>query len=145
MTEKTTPDENADENNPIARRNFLLGAGTAVAAGLAPNGAAQAQQPTATASPAPTPEPDQFVTLTAPEAAFVVAAVAQLREHDRPFVCPRTGKDRHLETAVIVSPLDVPVAGRLPILEEVCWFSAGYAHIELTPPAMMLRQVTPVI
>ncbi len=78
MTEKTTPDDNADENNPIARRNFLLGAGTAVAAGLAPSGAAQAQQPTAAASPAPTPEPEQFVTLTAPEAAFVVAAVDTL-------------------------------------------------------------------
>jgi gluconate 2-dehydrogenase gamma chain len=72
MAEKTTP----DENNPIARRNFLFGASTAVAAGLAPNGAAQAQQPTAAAPPAtPAPEPDQFVTLTAAEAAFVVAAV----------------------------------------------------------------------
>ena len=55
MTDKTTPDDNADEKNPIARRNFLLGAGTAVAAGLAPSGAAQAQQPTAAASPAPAP------------------------------------------------------------------------------------------
>src|SRR5262245_64381725 len=55
MAEKTTP----DENNPIARRNFLFGASTAVAAGLAPNGAAQAQQPTAAAPPAtPAPEPD---------------------------------------------------------------------------------------
>ena len=78
MTEKTTPDENADENNPIARRNFLLGAGTAVAAGLAPSGAAQAQQPTAAASPAPTPQPEQFVTLTAPESAFIVAVVDTL-------------------------------------------------------------------
>ena len=78
MTEKTTPDDNADENNPIARRNFLLGASTAVAAGLAPSGAAQAQQPTAAASPAPTPEPEQFVTLTAPEAAFIVAVVDTL-------------------------------------------------------------------
>ena len=78
MTEKTTPDENADENNPIARRNFLLGAGTAVAAGLAPSGALQAQQPTVASSPAPTPEPDQFVTLTAPEAAFIVAVVDTL-------------------------------------------------------------------
>src|SRR5947208_8673888 len=78
MTEKTTPDENADDNNPIARRNFLLGAGTAVAAGLAPSGALQAQQPTVASSPAPTPEPDQFVTLTAPEAAFIVAVVDTL-------------------------------------------------------------------
>jgi gluconate 2-dehydrogenase gamma chain len=74
MAEKTTP----DENNPIARRNFLLGASTAVAAGLAPNGAAQAQQPTAAAPATPAPEPDQFVTLTTAEAAFVVAAVDTL-------------------------------------------------------------------
>ena len=31
MTDKKAP----DDNNPIARRNFLLGASTAVAAGLA--------------------------------------------------------------------------------------------------------------
>jgi gluconate 2-dehydrogenase gamma chain len=74
MAEKTTP----DENNPIARRNFLLGASTAVAAGLAPNGAAQAQQPTAAAPATPAPGPDQFVTLTTAEAAFVVAAVDTL-------------------------------------------------------------------
>ena len=30
MTDKNAP----DDNNPIARRNFLLGASTAVAAGL---------------------------------------------------------------------------------------------------------------
>jgi len=36
------------------------------------------------------------------------------------------------KTAVRVSPLHVPVAGRLAILEHVRWFSAGYAHIELT-------------
>ena len=54
-------------------------------------------------------------------------------------------KERHLEPAVIVSPLDVPVAGSLAILEEVSWFGAGYAHIELTLLATMLRQVTPII
>src|SRR5215831_14178151 len=70
MTDKNAP----DDNNPIARRNFLLGASTAVAAGLTPTAPAQAQQSTA-AAPAPAPEPDQFVTLTAPEAAFIVAAV----------------------------------------------------------------------
>ena len=37
MTDKTQ-----DDNNPIARRNFLLGAGTAVAAGLAPPAPAEA-------------------------------------------------------------------------------------------------------
>src|SRR5215469_18036212 len=73
MTDKNAP----DDNNPIARRNFLLGASTAVAAGLTPTAPAQAQQPTA-AAPAPAPEPDQFVTLTAPEAAFIVAAVDTL-------------------------------------------------------------------
>ena len=74
MTDKTRP----GEHNPIARRNFLLGAGTAVAASAAPSGAAQAQQPAAASSAAPAPEPDQFVTLTAPEAAFIVAAVDTL-------------------------------------------------------------------
>jgi hypothetical protein len=36
-----------DDNNPIARRDFLRGAGTAVAAGVAPAAGAQAQQPAA--------------------------------------------------------------------------------------------------
>jgi gluconate 2-dehydrogenase gamma chain len=78
MTDKTRP----GEHNPIARRNFLLGAGTAVAASAAPSGAAQAQQPAAASSAAPAPEPDQFVTLTAPEAAFIVAAVDTLSPAD---------------------------------------------------------------
>ncbi len=43
----------ADDNNPIRRRNFLMGAGTAVAASLAPPVAAQAQ----TAPSAPTRRP----------------------------------------------------------------------------------------
>jgi gluconate 2-dehydrogenase gamma chain len=63
------------------RRKFLLGAGlagTAVATGLAQTEPAQAQQqkpaaPAAAAPPANEPEP--FVTLTAAEAAFIVAAV----------------------------------------------------------------------
>jgi hypothetical protein len=33
-----------------------------------------------------------------------------------------------LEAAVIVSPLDVPVAGSLAILEQECGVIAGYAH-----------------
>ena len=43
MTEKSKP----DDRNPIARRNFLLGAGTAVATAVNPGVAAQAQQPAA--------------------------------------------------------------------------------------------------
>jgi gluconate 2-dehydrogenase gamma chain len=62
------------------RRKFLLGAGlagTAVATGLAQTEPAQAQQPNP-ATPAAAPpanEPEPFVTLTAAEAAFIVAAV----------------------------------------------------------------------
>jgi gluconate 2-dehydrogenase gamma chain len=63
----------ADETIP--RRNFLLGAGTAVAAGLAPlapQDAKAAEQPTAAATSPPEPEP--LLTLTATEAAFLSAA-----------------------------------------------------------------------
>jgi gluconate 2-dehydrogenase gamma chain len=69
-------------DDTFARRKFLLGAGlagTAMAAGLAEPAAAQ--QPTASAPPAggpPPQEPEPFVTLTAPEAAFIVAAVDTL-------------------------------------------------------------------
>ena len=64
----------ADETIP--RRNFLLGAGTAVAAGLAPlapaQGAQAGEQPApAAAAPA---EPEPFLTLSATEAAFLSAA-----------------------------------------------------------------------
>jgi hypothetical protein len=71
--------------------------------------------------------------LTLVRADLFVAAVAPLGEDDGPFARPWAGKDRHLETAVIVSPLDVPVAGTLAILKQECWVVAGYAHIELTP------------
>jgi gluconate 2-dehydrogenase gamma chain len=71
----------ADDSLP--RRRFLLGAGlagTAMAAGIAER--ADAQQPAAAASPAgqqpSPPEPEPFVTLTALEAAFIVAAVDTL-------------------------------------------------------------------
>src|SRR6266849_9767520 len=64
---------------PVARRDFLLGAGTAVAAGLSTAATSEAQPQAAPASsPAastPAKEPDQVVTLTASEAAFIVAAV----------------------------------------------------------------------
>jgi len=72
MTDKKAP----DDNNPIARRNFLLGASTAVAAGLAPTAGAQAQQPTAPAAAAAAgSEPATYLTLTQAEAAFFAAAV----------------------------------------------------------------------
>jgi len=67
----------ADETIP--RRNFLLGAGTAVAAGLAPLAPAQGaqagdQQTRAAAEGAATAEPEPFLTLSATEAAFLSAA-----------------------------------------------------------------------
>jgi gluconate 2-dehydrogenase gamma chain len=63
---------------PIPRRGFLLGAGTAVAAGLAP--AANAQTPPlAQASAATTAsEPEPLLTLTPTEHAFVAAAADTL-------------------------------------------------------------------
>ena len=66
----------ADDSTPIPRRNFLLGAGTVVAAGLAPAAAADAQQPNAAAavSPAAANEQEALLTLTATEAAFFSAA-----------------------------------------------------------------------
>ena len=67
-------------DNPIPRRQFLVGAGvagTAVAAALAPNltPPAAAQTPAAAAT---TPAVEPFLTLTATEAAFITAAVDTL-------------------------------------------------------------------
>jgi len=70
MTNKRAPDDNI----PIARRNFLLGAGTAVATGLAPTVPAVAQSPQGTPTASPAPEPEPLLTLTATEHAFFVAA-----------------------------------------------------------------------
>src|SRR5262249_1468573 len=62
-------------------RGFLLGAGTAVATGLASNGPAEAQAASAAPAPAAAPaaasasEPDVLLALTATEAAFISAAV----------------------------------------------------------------------
>src|SRR5262249_11303853 len=69
----------ADETIP--RRKFLLGAGlagTAVATGLSPEPTAAQQAKGTPAAALPADEPDQFVTLTAKEAAFIVAAVDTL-------------------------------------------------------------------
>jgi gluconate 2-dehydrogenase gamma chain len=63
-------------DNPIPRRGFLLGAGTAVAAGLAPTVADAQTRPAAGASAAAEPEP--LLTLTPTEHAFMVAAVDTL-------------------------------------------------------------------
>jgi gluconate 2-dehydrogenase gamma chain len=71
MTDKKTP----DDINPIPRRSFLVGAGTAVAASLTPAEPAQAQQAKPAAAPAAASEPEAYLTLTAPEAAFLSAAV----------------------------------------------------------------------
>jgi gluconate 2-dehydrogenase gamma chain len=77
-------DRDTSSDNPIARRSFLVGAGTAVAAGLAPADAqakakahpqAQTKQPPAAAA-APAPEP--LLTLTPTEHAFFVAAADTL-------------------------------------------------------------------
>ena len=73
MAERKT----TDDNPAIARRNFLLSAGGAVAAGLTPTAAAEAQQATtATAGNATgTNQPEPYLTLTDAEAAFFSAAV----------------------------------------------------------------------
>jgi gluconate 2-dehydrogenase gamma chain len=70
------------DDSSFARRKFLLGAGlagTAIAAGITEP--TEAQQPTPAPPPAaalPPQEIEPFVTLTAPEAAFIVAAVDTL-------------------------------------------------------------------
>ena len=66
----------ADDNNPIRRRNFLMGAGTAVAASLAAPVAPEAQTAPSAASAPPDVEP--LLTLTATEHAFCVAAADTL-------------------------------------------------------------------
>jgi gluconate 2-dehydrogenase gamma chain len=63
----------ADENNPIQRRDFLMGAGTAVAASLTQPIASEAQTAPA-AAPAPGDQPEPLLTLTATEHAFFAAA-----------------------------------------------------------------------
>jgi gluconate 2-dehydrogenase gamma chain len=68
-----------DAANPIRRRNFLLGAGTAVAASLAtPAAEAEAPAQAAQASPSNAPAVEPLLTLTATEHAFFVAAADTL-------------------------------------------------------------------
>jgi gluconate 2-dehydrogenase gamma chain len=66
----------ADDNIPIRRRNFLMGAGTAVAASLAAPVAAEAQTAVSAAGALPDVEP--LLTLTQTEHAFFVAAADTL-------------------------------------------------------------------
>jgi gluconate 2-dehydrogenase gamma chain len=66
----------ADDNNPIRRRNFLMGAGTAVAASLAAPVAAEVQTAPSAANAPPDVEP--LLTLTATEHAFFAAAADTL-------------------------------------------------------------------
>src|SRR5271154_2763242 len=68
-----------DTANPIRRRNFLLGAGTAVAASLAaPVAEAEAPAQAAPATRRDAPPVEPLLTLTAPEHAFFVAAADTL-------------------------------------------------------------------
>jgi gluconate 2-dehydrogenase gamma chain len=67
----------ADDANPIRRRNFLLGAGTALAASLAPPADAQTP-PVPAASGANAPDAEPLLTLTPSEHAFVAAAADTL-------------------------------------------------------------------
>jgi gluconate 2-dehydrogenase gamma chain len=66
----------ADDSHPIRRRNFLMGAGTALAASLGSE--AQAQTAPVAAPPVVAPEAEPLLTLTETEHAFVVAAADTL-------------------------------------------------------------------
>jgi gluconate 2-dehydrogenase gamma chain len=75
MKDNKLPDiSTSDDKTPIARRNFLLGAGTAVAAGLAPTAPAQAQTPPPAPAASPVIDNEPLLTLTASEHAFFAAA-----------------------------------------------------------------------
>jgi len=69
------PEDKTNDNPAIARRNFLLSAGGAVAAGLTPGAPAEAQQANAAAQSTAASEPQPHLTLTDAEAAFFSAAV----------------------------------------------------------------------
>jgi len=68
----------ADEANPIARRRFLVGAGTAVAAGITQPAPAQSEPSAPASTDASAPDHEPLLTLTPTEHAFVVAAVDTL-------------------------------------------------------------------
>ena len=74
MTDKSTDDTTG---NPIRRRNFLMGAGTALAASLAADAPASADSQTA-APGAAAPQAEPLLVLNETEHAFVVAAVDTL-------------------------------------------------------------------
>jgi gluconate 2-dehydrogenase gamma chain len=66
----------ANDDNPIPRRDFLVGAGTAVAASLASSSAeGQTKAPAAPAASTSAAPVEGFLTLTSTEQAFVGAAV----------------------------------------------------------------------
>src|SRR5262249_21706877 len=81
--------EDTVANQPIPRVIFLLGAGTAVAAGLAPLAPAQDAQSAEPPAPAATvsPEPEPPLTLTATEAAFLSAAADTMIPADELSPC----------------------------------------------------------
>jgi gluconate 2-dehydrogenase gamma chain len=67
--------ENVMTDDPIPRRRFLVGAGTALATGLASTVPGEAQTPSTAVAAAARAEPAALLALTATEAAFVSAAV----------------------------------------------------------------------
>jgi len=67
----------ADDVNPIRRRNFLMGAGTAFAASLSP-AAEPANAEPAPAAPAAAADAEALLTLTPTEHAFIAAAADTL-------------------------------------------------------------------
>jgi len=68
----------ADNENPIPRRDFLVGAGTAVAATLTPSQAEAQRAAAATPTAAGPGSAEGNLTLTAVEQAFIVAAIDTL-------------------------------------------------------------------
>jgi gluconate 2-dehydrogenase gamma chain len=71
---KTTNNDVAAQRESIPRRSFLVGAGTAVAAGLASTAEAQNQPAAQTANTNGAPDAEPLLTLTPTEHAFMVAA-----------------------------------------------------------------------
>ena len=78
MSEKSNNKPEDTNDAPIPRRGFLIGAGTAVAAGLATTNPQNAAAQGATPATPPANEPEPLLTLTPTEHAFVVAAADTL-------------------------------------------------------------------